>query len=139
MALHFNFTSLARALQNRAREIDQGVESTVRRAALTTVSVAAIATPVDTGLARGNWRTRIGSPEEEVINTPRSVAQVVGEATAEVRQWTLTSPDIFVTNNVEYIGFLDEGSSLQAPNGMTEQAIAAGLRVLQQIRVFRRP
>lgn len=139
MALHFNFTSLARALQNRAREIDQGVENTVRRAALTTVSVAAIATPVDTGLARGNWRTRIGTPNEEQLSSPRSVSSVVAEGTGEIRQWRIDSPDIFITNNIEYIGFLDEGSSLQAPNGMTEQAIAAGLRVLQQIRVFRRP
>ena len=138
MALHVNFTSLARALQNRAIEVSDGVERTVRRAALTTVSVASIATPVDTGLARGNWRTKTGSPEEEEINSPRSVAAVVAEANAEIRQYQLGS-NIFITNNVEYIGFLDEGSSLQAPNGMSEQAIAAGLRVLQRIRVFRRP
>lgn len=139
MAIHTNFSSLARALRNRAREVQAGTEAVVRQAALTTVSVAAIATPVDTGLARGNWRTQLGSPNEEELQNIRSISAVTSEANAQVRQWRLGSGDIFITNNVSYITFLDEGSSLQAPNGMTEQAIAAGIRVLQSVRLFRRP
>lgn len=73
----------------------------------------AIKTPVDTGRARGNWQTSINqwSEEEHFSSDP------VGEG-ATVLARIPPFATIFLTNNVSYIIYLEEGSSKQAPEGM---------------------
>ena len=81
-------------------------------------------TPVDTGRARANWQVGIdNAPEGEVpIGTdPR------GNGLAAL---TALRPNrvVYISNNVEYIVPLEEGSSNQAPNGM----VAVTLEELSQ-------
>ena len=137
MAIHTNFSSLSRAMANRADEFEEGVERLVRKAAIVTATTAAIATPVDTGLARGNWRTKTGTLEDGILDSSRGVGAVAIEAQEATRNYRL-GQDIWISNNIGYIVPLDEGSSLQAPNGMTDQAVAAGVKILQSIKIFRR-
>jgi hypothetical protein len=108
----------------------------VRKAALAADQTAVLATPVDTGRARANWIVTVGDPAGEADRPndksgQSAIAQGQGQIAARRPGET-----IYITNNVEYIGFLEEGSSAQAPNGMLQaarqvaEAVARGARVL---------
>lgn len=74
-------------------------------------------TPVDTGRARGGWQVSFKSPSfgeggGDPINTGSS--QILG----------LKDPvAVFISNNVEYIIYLEDGTSSQAPEGMVALTI----------------
>lgn len=81
-------------------------------------------TPVDTGRARGNWQTNVGAAGSSAIerldpsgNT--AISEGLG-ALAAARPFGL----ITIFNNVDYIRFLEMGSSRQAPAGMVSVSLA---------------
>ncbi len=78
------------------------------------------ATPVDTGRARGNWQTAVGSPAQ--AETDR-VDKSGGEAIAEVETKTPEGAGqvTYLSNNLPYIDALENGSSTQAPEGMVRK------------------
>jgi hypothetical protein len=80
-------------------------------------------TPVDTGRARGNWQVTIGAPAEGILSNKTPV----GTATVERGRRALDGlPDfqiVWISNNLEYIQFLEEGSSRQAPRGMVRLTV----------------
>lgn len=89
-------------------------------------------TPVDTGWARANWIPNIGRPSRlEPVGSRESVsnaAQKIGIA-AVATGFVLEDREIHVSNNVPYIGALNNGSSAQAPSGFVEIAILKAVRV----------
>lgn len=77
-------------------------------------------TPVDTGRARGNWSTTVANPawgERERLD--RSGGSAFAEVVAETPQGA--GQKTFLTNNLPYIGRLEEGYSKQAPAGMVRK------------------
>lgn len=70
-------------------------------------------TPVDTGRARGNWQTTVGSAPagEQRSETP------IEDGAAVLKQIEAFCI-VYVSNNVPYIIYLEDGSSKQAPHGM---------------------
>lgn len=75
-------------------------------------------TPVDTGRARSGWQLSIGFASDYVppvgtdrVNTPDVGKLKLGQA-------------VYIVNNVEYIVYLEEGSSQQAPAGMVRISVA---------------
>lgn len=82
-------------------------------------------TPLDTGLARGNWQASIGSPETIVIDRldgESGYAPTSGEGKSlyEANNVAVTEldKDFYLVNNVDYIHNLEYGGSNQSPNGM---------------------
>jgi len=75
-------------------------------------------TPVDTGRARGNWQTTIDLAASGQLET----LDKDGMATVAKGIAAITGlPDysiVWISNNVDYIEFLEDGSSQQAPTGM---------------------
>lgn len=89
------------------------------KVALGVLSGVVLKTPVDTGRARGNWQTSIGTPIEEEgwIESPTMAGAAVMK--------TLTPFNVvFISNNVPYIIYLEDGSSDQAPAGMVTVTMA---------------
>ena len=77
-------------------------------------------TPVDTGRARGGWQISIDNiPSEETGSTSAPGENEALSALAGLGQ----NQTVFISNNVPYILFLEEGSSTQAPNGMLALAL----------------
>jgi len=75
-------------------------------------------TPVDTGFARNSWimtkdRDDEGTPG---ANNPAQSALVV------VGSYKL-GESYYINNGAEYIGFLEDGRSNQAPNGMVDTTL----------------
>ena len=83
-------------------------------------------TPVDTGRARGNWQVTINEVTDslvEVYHDKKPLTKLQGDP--------LTNPDLsglrpfaiaYVTNNVDYITYLEEGRSPQS-EGMVERTL----------------
>jgi hypothetical protein len=86
------------------------------------------ATPVDTTHAKSNWVPSVGSPSDGVQGSkesPDTGAQSSGFG--QLAGYRLEQGDIFTTNNVDYIGNLDGGSSSQAPAGFVDGAVRDGI------------
>jgi hypothetical protein len=90
-------------------------------------------TPRDTGWARANWVLSSGSPhydlaaQETSDPTAAQVAQAQAtqqESASTVLNYSLEHGPIFTTNNVPYIGRLNEGWSKQAGAAFVQRAIA---------------
>jgi len=81
-------------------------------------------TPVDTGRARSNWIATIGSPS--------NATRAAGSASAAIRSAKQVfapksipkeGATLYITNNLDYVVFLNQGSSKQAPAHFVEAAI----------------
>ena len=74
-------------------------------------------TPVDTGRARANWHIETKAPNYslEDTTTPKIPADLV----------VTDYPLIYISNGLEYVEALEDGRSKQAPNGITQPALAA--------------
>lgn len=89
-------------------------------------------TPVETGWARANWVPQIGSPYESTDGSRSEVsasAQQSGIA-AVATGYKITRGPVWVSNNVPYIGALNNGHSRQAPAAFIQAAILRALRTV---------
>jgi hypothetical protein len=127
-----------RNLAALAKRIEDNAERTIRKAAIVADQVVTTATPVDTGVARSNWQAEIDKPAEGVLpasDTTGATAMAAAQATIAGFKIRLNRA-IHLTNNVSYIRALENGSSAQAPNGMTRKAILAANEVVRKARLL---
>lgn len=86
-------------------------------------------TPVDTGWARSNWIPSIGVPYPDTVGSRDAInAAVQSQGVARLLGWNFSEGVAWLSNNVPYIGFLNEGTSAQAPAGFVERAIQIEVR-----------
>ena len=92
------------------------------------------ATPVDTGFARANWVPRIGAAQRDVVGSAEDrggIGAARRDSTsglAQVLSYKLPQGQVFVTNNVFYIRYLNDGHSPQAPAGFVQIEIEKVVR-----------
>ena len=100
-------------------------------------------TPVDTGRARSNWQASLSTPNKSNIE-PFNEGKKLGKgetANASKAQSAANSEigkhiphqDIYITNNLKYIGILNDGSSEQEPALFVERAIKFGQAISTDI------
>lgn len=81
-------------------------------------------TPVDTGRARGSWTTSVYTmPSTYNDDNDKSGSKALTAAALSAEAWNGTG-SIFIVSNVDYITYLEDGSSDQAPNGMVAMTVA---------------
>jgi len=79
-------------------------------------------TPVDTGRARGGWQVSFKTPAFSEGGTDASGAGTINTGSSQILG--LKDPvAVFISNNVEYIIYLEDGTSTQAPEGMVALTI----------------
>lgn len=133
-----DMSQLAKSFPLRADELK-------RKAALVALVEATLATPADTGRARANWQIGRVRPVTRPIKT--YVAGAKGSTASQNSQRAIqvgterlskrvsgVGRDIYLTNNVPYIEYLNKGSSVQAPAKFVEAAIK---RAISSIREFK--
>lgn len=89
-------------------------------------------TPVESGVARGNWQAGIGGfraeptgePDKSGETTLANIAATIGGARA--------GQTIYLTNTLSYIGRLEHGASKQAPAGMVTVTLTEFPGVVRQ-------
>jgi hypothetical protein len=126
MATSNGLGQFSRRMRVIAEVVGENAAKFVRRAAIAADQAVVLATPVDTGRARANWVTSIGRPrfvQSTSVDPGGGIA--ISQGLSVIAGYKAGGGGIFITNSLDYIGFLEEGSSRQAPNGMTRFAIQA--------------
>lgn len=138
MATSRSLEAFRKRMKVVAKHFAEGVDVRVRRAAIAADQVAILATPIDTGRARGNWRVGIGGRPTGYSDEDRDASAAMAQGSSSIATWKSGEGAIYITNNVPYIVRLDEGSSAQAPNGMSAAAVQAARAELSKGSVFKR-
>lgn len=126
--------------------LEKNADNLVRKVAITVASSVVLATPVDTGRARANWRPALGAAERgvrEPFATGKkgsTGSQNIGGVVAETQNVVAGykgDGSVFISNNLPYIDRLNTGWSEQAPAGFVETAVNNGVRAIRQAKVIK--
>jgi len=130
-----------RRMARLAASAAEGADRVVRKAALAADQAVVMATPVDTGRARANWIAALDAASSEVKGEPSNPGSGANSALTQGRA-TIAGYDgdenseIHLTNNLPYIGRLNDGSSRQAPRQFVRTAVEAGIRAVRGATVL---
>ena len=119
----------ARRIAEHAARVEDNGNRIKRKATLAIDATLVLATPVDTGRARSNWQANLGgsaSGEVEATTAGQALNRNKSVVTGSMPQQA-----IHLTNNLPYIGRLNEGYSAQAPAGFVEKAVLNGIRAVR--------
>lgn len=84
-------------------------------------------TPVLTGLAVGNWNLSVGAPDTTKRRPAKSRRPPIERAKrvlGSIRRGIGEKNQVFITNIIPYVKFLEYGTSRQAPKGMVRLTLA---------------
>lgn len=139
--------SFARRMNQLGLTVETNTSKIAKRTALAVDQTVVIATPVDTGRARANWQVQAGTATDHIIdayvpgkgaNTGAENAQAAMEQGKIAISAARPGQEIHITNNLPYIGALNDGHSAQAPAGFVEEAVQAGVRTIRAARILDR-
>lgn len=102
------------------------------------------ATPVDTSRARMNWQGSVNLPKAGVLSPapaipgsssegPRTAIKSINEATGA---YNGQQGGVWITNNLNYIQSLNNGSSSQAPANFVEQSVLVGVNSISKVKLL---
>lgn len=123
----------ARRMGILGERVESNADRIVRKVALVVDAAVVLQTPVDTGRARVNWQVELGGPAGGTLPAPQggNAAQVAIDAGKATIAQHKSGQAIHITNNLPYIGRLNDGSSAQAPAGFVETAIHQGVAAVR--------
>lgn len=132
--------TFVRRIKLRARKIEKNTDTMVRKVILAVDQAVVLATPVDTGRARANWQPTLGDPATGTLPEPKSSGaglQMALEAANRIAAMYKGGQGsvVHITNNLEYIEYLNQGSSTQAPANYVGTAILVAVSVVQGVRI----
>ncbi len=106
-------------------EMEEFVNEQARAISLRFLSIVVRRTPKKTGRAMGNWYVGVTRPVR-AINPNRREQEAITQGTTKIESaQSVEFPTIFISNNLPYIGRLNEGYSDQAPALFVETAFKA--------------
>lgn len=121
-----------------AEQLELDVVTVVKKLSFDIFADVVAGTPVDTGRAMNNWNISIGSidisTEEGGGSASTLVGAKVGEASAKLAALR-PFETVWISNHLPYIGFLEEGSSGQAPNGWVGMAIENNVKAIERLNL----
>ncbi len=128
----------ARRIGDIGAAVSVNADALVRKVALSVNQTVVMATPVDTGRARSNWIVALDTPVANEIppyDPGKGGSSGQNNAQGAIKQGASvigtykggTGKTINITNNLDYIGELNNGKSAQAPVGFVEEAAQAGI------------
>jgi hypothetical protein len=117
-----------RRMGRLAARVPENADKTVRKVAMAIDQTVVMATPVDKGRARANWIAALDVPVTSPTEAQDpSGAAAIAQAASVVGQYDGDrNSEVHITNNLPYIGPLNDGSSRQAPKNFVQQAVRAG-------------
>lgn len=137
----------SRQIRRRGRQVEEGANRIKREVALIADRELVLETPVDTGRARSNWIVSLQAPvlaerepyapgeglgKSERANAQAAIEQGISRITVAMPGQT-----IFISNNVSYIGRLNDGWSAQAPSGFVQGAVMRAVGSVRGARILR--
>lgn len=80
-----------------------------------------VATPVDTGQARSNWRVKVGSIDGTTDeSTDKSGQGAISKGIATIQSGGGLGKIVYLSNSLKYIEKLNDGWSMQAPKNFMQ-------------------
>lgn len=122
-------------------EVARGADRIVREVAVAAAQTVIVATPVDTGRARSNWLASVVGARRDTID-PLAEGQAatgpsISAARAVIGSYNGdTHREVTLSNNLAYIGRLNDGYSAQAPAGFVRLAVQAAVDAVQGARLL---
>ncbi len=121
-----DFSNIDAFFDRVADRIVSGTAATVTLINDEIADLLVIATPVDTGFARANWRPSLNAPAESPITFNDPTGQATVAKIKVVGRRYRVGDTIFIRNNASYITFLNDGSSPQAQGDFVKDAVEQG-------------
>ncbi len=130
-------------MKQLGKRVADNSDRLVRKCALAIDATVVLATPVDTGRARANWQVSLNDPKNSTRDPfstgaggstgGQNARAAMAEAQVVIDGYTYErSPvGLFITNNLPYIGRLNNGHSAQAPAGFVEKGILVGVQAVR--------
>lgn len=136
MATHKTLHSLSKRLFELGRMVETNSLEITKNASFAALSTAIRATPVDKGVARSAWWVSLytlnfAQNSQDVESTSETINKGKGAIDMYSKEGS-----IFLTNSIHYIKPLDDGSSRQAPAGMSHSAIKSARNVVRHSRLL---
>lgn len=140
-----NLDQFANLMQRRAKTLERRIGEIKAQVVTAGLYSLAWGTPVDKGDAVSNWQVKVGSAAQGTLpafvpgkdqSTEAANRQRMLEAAKPVLKTIVAGQEVHITNNLHYIVDLNNGSSTQAPAGMTEGALVAMRAKLANIKIF---
>lgn len=128
----------AKRMRQLGVEIEEGADRQVINTANAINTTVIIATPVDTGRARANWQAGVNTAKKNKIDDTDQGGSETMDRNRSVIRSRRGGESVFLSNNLDYIGRLNAGSSAQAPAGFVEQAVQAGVVALSRARILKK-
>ncbi len=141
------FRDLPKVTERLAKNMTSSATRMMRQLAIGIGGTLVDTTRVDTGKARSNWRGTLNSPATGTIppyapGDKLGKSEVANAAGAKDQQKQVFARfnakkdrAIFITNNVHYIGVLNDGRSGIRGDFMVEQAVLTGKLILKSLRL----
>ena len=119
-------------------KVTKGADKVVRKVALAVDQAVVLQTPVDTGRARANWLAALNIPNFSASDaTDKGGGSAMAQAASVAAAYNGDKDvAIHITNNLPYIGALDEGTSAQAPAGFVRLSVLRGVGAVQGARIL---
>lgn len=142
-----NLKKFASLMEGRATLLEQNSNELKKDVADVYITGLAGTTPIDTGAAISNWQIGLGDAPTSVL--PPQVPGHKGSTWAPTVRGTLADATmridtalqgeaIHITNNIDYIQDLEDGTSPQARDGMVKQAKAKARQKLKGVTLLGR-
>ena len=130
------------------QSLTKGTEDAIKQASQAAVNEAVLRTPVKTGKTIASWKVGLGKVDRGTRAAPNTgdretnrntgAAESLIDAANRISAWKYNQHgNIYISNGVDYADDLDNGSSRQAPAGMSAFAIKAAQAVLRKVRLLK--
>jgi len=129
-----NPAQFARNILKRAKNVERETIKVTRIGASAALRTAVLATPVDTGRARGSWDVNVGGPGSSGNALDPTGGSAISKGISRIAT-VKTDTSIYISSDLEYIGKLENGSSAQAPSGMTARAVTAAQAAVRSAKI----
>lgn len=135
----------AARMNDRANRFEERVREKVNKLALAVQRELIMNTPVDTGAAISNWTLALDGPSVHPYSpyAPGShgstrqlnIGKAYAQAMAAISD-RRPGQTIFISNSLNYITKLNNGSSRQAPSGFVQTAVMVGTSSVRGVKVI---
>jgi hypothetical protein len=129
--MSIDLNSIDRAIETVKVKLDKEAVNASRKVAFAIDNTLVLATPVDTGRARANWLPSLNVAITSVTDAvDKSGSGAIAKLSSVMSNFKL-GDDVYISNNLPYIGRLNDGYSKQAPIGFVEKAVQTAKSALE--------
>ena len=126
-AISNNAAGFSRSLMGLMDYVDGSVGKVIRKASIDLYRDIVEQTPVDTGRAKANWALSTVEANPDIRDkdgySANELAVIISGEISDFK-FDITDGVVWITNNLEYIEQLEDGTSEQAPYGMVSVSLA---------------